>query len=129
HWLDRHGIDVRLGCPVKQVTGDASGVREIELNSGQLAACDAVILAVPWRRIGGLLDEPLRVALPELSGIDQLESAPITAVHLWFDRPITDLPHAVLPGRTSQWLFNRGAAVEQVSNLPLRDHAEAAHHY
>ena len=45
-----------------------------------------------------LSSAPLRAALPELAGIEQLASAPITAVHLWFDRPITDLPHAVLPG-------------------------------
>ncbi|MBC7815450.1 MAG: FAD-dependent oxidoreductase, partial [Planctomycetaceae bacterium] len=32
----------------------------------------------------------------------------IASVHLWFDRPITLLPHAVLVGRLSQWVFNRG---------------------
>jgi hypothetical protein len=26
---------------------------------------------------------------------------------LWFDRPITELPHAVLVGRLSQWVFAR----------------------
>jgi uncharacterized protein with NAD-binding domain and iron-sulfur cluster len=29
----------------------------------------------------------------------------IIAVHLWFDRPITPLPHAVLVGKLSQWIF------------------------
>ena len=47
--------------------------------------------------------------VPELSAIRQLETAPISSVHLWFDRPITDLRHATLLGRTSQWLFNRSA--------------------
>jgi hypothetical protein len=37
-----------------------------------------------------------------------LPVAPITAVHLWFDRPIVRLPHAAIVGRTSQWLFNHG---------------------
>jgi len=32
-------------------------------------------------------------------------------VHLWFDRPVVDLPHAVLVGRLSQWVF-----------CPNRDH-------
>jgi uncharacterized protein with NAD-binding domain and iron-sulfur cluster len=39
--------------------------------------------------------------------VSRLESAPITSVHLWFDRPITALPHAVFVGRLSQWMFNR----------------------
>jgi len=107
-WLDGNGVAVRLGSPVKQVVGNATGICEIERNDGHRIACNAVILAVPWRRVDELLDEPLTAVLSELRDVERLESAPITAVHLWFDRPITDLPHAVLPGRTSQWLFNRG---------------------
>jgi uncharacterized protein with NAD-binding domain and iron-sulfur cluster len=71
-------------------------------------ACDAVIVAAAWRRVNELIPDSIQAALPELNGLHQLESAPITAVHLWFDRPISDLPHAVLPGRTSQWIFNHG---------------------
>jgi len=111
-WLGRNNVALRTACPVKQVVGGTGSVRELELGDGQRVSCEAVILAVAWRRIGDLLREPLWAALPELRGIDQLESAPITAVHLWFDRPITDLPHAVLPGRISQWLFNRLAQTE-----------------
>ena len=47
---------------------------------------------------------------PQIAAIARLESAPIASVHLWFDRPITLLPHAVLVGRLSQWLFNRSDA-------------------
>ena len=46
--------------------------------------------------------------MPELKHVGEFQSAPISAVHLWFDRPITELPHAVLPGRLSQWVFNHG---------------------
>ena len=35
------------------------------------------------------------------------EHSPITGIHLWFDRPITDLPHATLLDRTIQWMFNK----------------------
>ncbi|HEY2760911.1 MAG TPA: hydroxysqualene dehydroxylase HpnE [Pirellulales bacterium] len=107
-WLNAHKIQLRLQTSVKQIIGDANGIRELELEGGERFPCDAVIVAVPWRRVGEMISTPLRAALPELNGIEQLESAPITAVHLWFDKPITSLPHAVLPGRTSQWMFNRG---------------------
>ncbi|MEX2185585.1 MAG: FAD-dependent oxidoreductase, partial [Pirellulales bacterium] len=40
--------------------------------------------------------------------LGQMPTSPISAVHLWFDRPITPLDHAVLVGRMSQWVFNRG---------------------
>jgi hypothetical protein len=37
----------------------------------------------------------------------RFEHSPITGIHLWFDRPVTHLPHAVLLDRTVQWMFNK----------------------
>jgi zeta-carotene desaturase len=37
----------------------------------------------------------------------RFEHSPITGIHLWFDRPITSLPHATLLDRTVQWMFNK----------------------
>ena len=34
-------------------------------------------------------------------------TAPITGIHLWFDREITPLEHAVLLERTIQWMFQK----------------------
>ncbi len=113
-WLSQHGVTVRRECGVKQLIGDAAGVKNLLLADGQQQPFDAVIVAVPWRRLAELLSDPLRAALPELREIDRFQSAPITAVHLWFDRPITDLPHAVLPGRISQWVFRHGPQYYQV---------------
>jgi hypothetical protein len=48
--------------------------------------------------------------LPNLEAASQIECAPISGIHLWFDRQITPLPHAVLVGRLSQWVFRRDAA-------------------
>jgi uncharacterized protein with NAD-binding domain and iron-sulfur cluster len=36
-----------------------------------------------------------------------LSSSPITGIHLWFDREITLLEHAVLLERTIQWMFHK----------------------
>jgi uncharacterized protein with NAD-binding domain and iron-sulfur cluster len=35
------------------------------------------------------------------------EHSPITGIHLWFDREITDLDHAILLDTTIQWMFNK----------------------
>jgi zeta-carotene desaturase len=52
--------------------------------------------------------ERVEQAAPEL-GIRRAEwrFSPITGVHLWFDRKVTDLPHAALLDRTVQWFFNK----------------------
>src|SRR5262249_9745779 len=39
--------------------------------------------------------------------LSKFEASPITGIHLWFDREITPLPHAVLLDRTIQWMFQK----------------------
>ena len=50
--------------------------------------------------------------MPEIPDLDinisEFEHSPITGIHLWFDRPITDLPHATLLDRTIQWMYDKG---------------------
>src|SRR5581483_10701341 len=42
-----------------------------------------------------------------LAQIERHEHWPICSVHLWFDREITDLPHAVLLDREIHWMYNK----------------------
>ncbi len=61
---------------------------------------DFYISAVPFERVNALI--------PGLDlRLERFEHSPITGIHLWFDRPITDLPHALLLDRTLQWLFRK----------------------
>ncbi len=39
--------------------------------------------------------------------LGQFGHSPITGIHLWFDREITDLEHAILLDATIQWLFHK----------------------
>ncbi len=61
--------------------------------------------------------ERLPAVIPELDlNLEGFEHSPITGIHLWFDRSITELPHATLLDRTIQWMFNksRGRYVQLV---------------
>jgi len=40
--------------------------------------------------------------------VSSFTHSPITGIHLWFDRPVTNMPHATLLDRTIQWMFNKG---------------------
>jgi squalene-associated FAD-dependent desaturase len=61
---------------------------------------DYYVCALPFERIGAVA--------PELGiNVGAFEHSPITGIHLWFDRPVTDLPHATLLDRTMQWMFNK----------------------
>src|SRR5579872_3327578 len=63
---------------------------------GERYTGDHYICALPFERLEA-------VGLPA----PQFEHSPITGVHLWFDREITNLPHATLLDRTMQWMFNK----------------------
>ncbi len=71
------------------------------LIGGEWRTADAYVSAVPFERIGALA--------PGLEiDVSMFEHSSITGVHLWFDRPVTDLPHAALLDRNMQWFFNKG---------------------
>ena len=67
---------------------------------------DHLILALPFENLDRVLPQtPDAAALRE--NLTHFEHSPITGIHLWFDRQITDLDHAVLLNRTIQWLFHK----------------------
>ena len=105
--LAMRGVNLVTATPVRHVAGDAGGVRGLELATGGEVAADAVIVAVPWQQLPDILPAAVVRQLPGISALDELQPSPITGIHLWFDRSITDLPHAVLVGRLSQWVFRR----------------------
>ncbi len=105
-WLASRGVAVHRSARVTRIEGDGRRARSVLLAGGSRRPFDFYVLAVPWRNVRALLAEAMLEALPALNDVHRFESAPITAVHLWFDRSMTSLPNAVLVGRLGQWLFN-----------------------
>jgi zeta-carotene desaturase len=66
------------------------------LVNGERRSADYYIGALPFERMA-----PVGLSAPAF------EHSPITGIHLWFDRPVTSLPHATLLDRTIQWMFNK----------------------
>jgi squalene-associated FAD-dependent desaturase len=76
-----------------------AGVTAIQV-SGQRIEADYFVSCVPFERL-----QPLMPELP--IEWNAFTHSPITGIHFWFDRPITELPHATLLDRTIQWMFNK----------------------
>jgi zeta-carotene desaturase len=73
---------------------------------GQPQAFDYLILALPFDALDRVLPQAPE-SLPLREMLSHFETSPITGVHLWFDRQITGLDHAVLLNRTIQWMFHK----------------------
>jgi zeta-carotene desaturase len=69
-------------------------------------------MAVPFDSLSRMLSQ-LPDATPLRDQLAQFETSPITGVHLWFDRPITELDHAVLLDRTIQWMFHKSKILQR----------------
>ncbi len=88
-------------------TGDAPRLADFARRGNRdAAAFDYLILALPFDALDRVLpDAPESAAIREQ--ISHFENSPITGIHLWFDRQISDLDHAVLLDRTIQWMFHK----------------------
>ncbi|MBN2295180.1 MAG: FAD-dependent oxidoreductase [Pirellulales bacterium] len=113
-YLRQKGVTLHRGTRVVQIDGEKNRAVSLNISSGERKHYDAFIVAVPWYAVRKLFSPSLLAALPELEHAEKIPAAPITALHLWYDRSITDLPHAVLVGRLSQWFFNQGNGYSQV---------------
>ncbi|MBX9585288.1 MAG: FAD-dependent oxidoreductase, partial [Gemmataceae bacterium] len=99
---------VRLTPPVGEGAGGRGRVLGLTLRDGSTLSADWYVLAVPFDRLLDLLPPEL-AAEPYFGAVKNLTPSPITSVHLWFDRPVMALPHAVLVDGLGQWVFNRAA--------------------
>jgi squalene-associated FAD-dependent desaturase len=110
NWLERHHVRVRMNAAAKALWICEHHVQGLELRTAETIAADWYVAAVPWERLLDLLPGEILEAEPYFQKLKRLESSPITSVHLWYDRPLTALPHVVLVDGVGQWIFNRGEA-------------------
>ncbi|HME33904.1 MAG TPA: hydroxysqualene dehydroxylase HpnE [Candidatus Sulfotelmatobacter sp.] len=126
-YIRARGGELHFRQPVEGFTADASRV-QLQLRSqeenrqhdssegapplsqrslpGQGGDFDHLILALPFDALDRVLPEAPESA-PIREQLSHFETAPITGIHLWFDRQISDLDHAVLLDRTIQWMFHK----------------------
>jgi zeta-carotene desaturase len=106
--VERAGGRVHLRSTVEGLCRDeASGQWRLRVGE-EIKDFDAVVLALSFEGLQKLLPAlppgPPRARLEQL--LTGFSHSPLTGIHLWFDREITDLNHAVLLDTTVQWLYN-----------------------
>jgi zeta-carotene desaturase len=98
-WSGLGNVSLHTRCSVERIE-IANGRFCSILAGGDRRTADYCIAALPFERLAPIV--------PEVNVSPALfEHSPITGIHLWFDRPVTDLPHATLLDRNIQWMFNK----------------------
>jgi zeta-carotene desaturase len=108
-FLNQHGSDVFFNANVEAVEWDEETSEwAVNTRAGNVRS-EFLVLALPFEATAAMI--PL---MPPAEGVERLSSMiarqqhwPICSVHLWFDREITDLDHAVLLDRELHWMYNK----------------------
>jgi squalene-associated FAD-dependent desaturase len=103
--LARAGVEVRLGCRARRV-GVVPGGFTVEAGEETLTAA-AAIVALPAGRAEEVLPDG---ALEPTRRPGLLSETPIVNVHVFYDRPVWDLPFAAGVDTPVQYLFDRSEA-------------------
>jgi squalene-associated FAD-dependent desaturase len=108
-FLAERGGSVHLNTHVEGAAFDEEVGEWIVRTRTDVLTSDFVVVALPFEAT-----EKLLANLPPVDGVEKLTSQigkhehwPICSVHLWFDREITDLEHAVLLDREVHWMYNQ----------------------
>jgi squalene-associated FAD-dependent desaturase len=107
--IEKRGGEVNLRMPVRTLHFQDGAMAGVEFDGGRKETADAYVFAVPQNVLAELLPEAIKQQEPALAGLENIKVAPITGVHLWFDREVMKEPFVTLLETTTQWIFNKSA--------------------
>jgi squalene-associated FAD-dependent desaturase len=108
-FIEGRGGSVHLNTFLESASWDEDRAQwSLKTRSGELTS-EFLVVALPFEATAQLLPHmPAAEGAQELAAkIEQHEHWPICSVHLWFDREVTDLDHAVLLDREIHWMYNQ----------------------
>jgi squalene-associated FAD-dependent desaturase len=98
-WQQHPNVQFRFRAALEHLSIRDGRVESATLG-GESITADRYVLALPFERVAAIAPG-LELDLSEFTHV------PITGIHLWFDRAITDLPHVTFLDRSIQWLYNK----------------------
>jgi squalene-associated FAD-dependent desaturase len=107
-YIEARGGTVRLRSGVASIEQTPDGwCPRVAGAEPEAQTFDDIVLALPFEATARFLPSlPAGAARDELAAtLNHFEHVPLAGIHLWFDREITDLPHAVLLDTTIQWMY------------------------
>ncbi len=109
NFIEQHGGEIRTGVEVASLSIDNARITGVLTVGGELIGGEAVISAVPAAALTPLLpggseetDGPDDFFTPA----ESIKTAPIVAVHIWYDRPVLRQKYVAVLDSPLQWVFN-----------------------
>src|ERR1700761_2054956 len=106
---ERQGAEIRLRASVERIER-VDGAWRAVLSDGEVVSGKAMVLALPFeqaQKLLGTIAEPSVEQRAVTTSFAQFVHAPITTIHVWLDREVTEIEHAALLDTRIQWMFNK----------------------
>jgi hydroxysqualene dehydroxylase len=108
-FIEAHGGEVRTSAPARVVIDDGA-VSHVSVRDERVTA-GGVISAVPWFVLPDLFEGSTAAVDPVRRAAAATAASPVATVNLWLNRQVLNVPFLGLPGRTLQWVFDRGQTI------------------
>jgi hydroxysqualene dehydroxylase len=117
-FIEERGGEVRIGCAAR-IHLEHGAVSHVEARGERLQA-HSVVAAVPWYALVDLFAGDLGPVEAIRTAAAATQPSPIASVNLWLNRRILRTPFLGLPGRTLQWVFDKGQMFDsETSHITL----------
>jgi zeta-carotene desaturase len=107
--IEKKGGEVILRSPLRSLRFENGALKVAIFDGGREETADSFVLALPQDRIADLLPQEIRAANPSLTHLEKFKVSPITGVHFWFDRHVTNELFITMLDTQTQWIFNKTA--------------------
>jgi squalene-associated FAD-dependent desaturase len=107
--IEQRGGEVTFRSPLRGLRIENGKLLAALFDADRQETADAYVLALPHVALSQLLPDSIKQADPAFGNLDKIIDAPITGVHLWFDRQVMTEPFLTLLDTTTQWIFNKSA--------------------
>jgi zeta-carotene desaturase len=105
--ITSRGGEVLLRAGVRGFCVTGERVVGVARDDGSVETADFYLAAVPHDVLPELLPAEVVAREASFSDLRNLQTSPITGVHLWFDHIVMTEPFLTLLDSTTQWVFNK----------------------
>jgi squalene-associated FAD-dependent desaturase len=107
--IEAQGGEVNLRTPARGARVEDGAIARVKFDGDREESADAYVFAVPHTVLPDLIPGGLGAQDTTFRNLRMLKNAPITGVHMWFDREVMKEPFVTLLDTTTQWIFNKTA--------------------
>ncbi len=105
-FIELHGGEIRTGVDVDSLHIAGGGIKGVSTVGDELIEGEAVVSAVPAQAMTKLIISDSDGPNDFFTPAESVQTAPIVAIHIWYDRPVLSEKFVAVLDSPLQWVFN-----------------------